>query len=47
MAESILGYFLILCVMGYGLCRFVLAVVAEEEKRRRAGELAWQEWERA
>ena len=47
MAESILAYFLILCGMGYGLYRFVLAIVAEEEAKRRAGELAWQEWERA
>lgn len=47
MAESILAYLLILCGMGFGLYRFVLAIIREDEERRRAGELAWQEWERA
>lgn len=46
MAESILAYFALLCLAVYGLGRFVLAIVREEEARRRAGELAWQEWER-
>ncbi len=47
MAESILAYFVVLCLMVNGLYRFVLAIDREQEEKRRAGELAWQEWERA
>ena len=42
MEESIFGYFLMLCGMGYGFYRFILAVIREDEAKRRAGELAWQ-----
>lgn len=46
MAESILAYLTALCLMGYGLYRFALAAIREDEERRRESELAWQEWER-
>ena len=46
MTESILTYFAVLCLMAYGLYRFALAIDREQEEKRRAGELAWQEWER-
>lgn len=46
MAESVLAYFAVLCLMGYGLYRFALAIDREQEEKRRAGELAWQELER-
>lgn len=46
MAESILAYLILTAAMCYGLYRFALAVIREEEAKRRAGELAWQEWER-
>ena len=46
MAESILAYFTVLCLIGYGFCRFAMAADREQETKRRAGELAWQEWER-
>ena len=46
MAESILAYLILTAAMGYGLVLLVLAVIREEEAKRRTGELAWQEWER-
>lgn len=45
MAESILTYLILTAAMCYGLALLVLAVIREEEAKRRAGELAWQEWE--
>lgn len=46
MAESILAYLILTAAMLYGLALLVLAVIREEDAKRRAGELAWQEWER-
>ena len=46
MAESILAYFTVFCLMGYGMYIFAKAAIEEEEAKRRAGELAWQELER-
>jgi hypothetical protein len=46
MEESILAYLILTAAMFYGLVLLVLAVIREEEAKRRAGELAWQEWER-
>lgn len=45
MAESILAYLVLTGAMCYGLVLLVLAVIREEDAKRRAGELAWQEWE--
>ena len=45
MAESVLAYLVVLGLMLYGLCRLCTAIIREEEAKRRAGELAWQEWE--
>ena len=45
MAESVLAYFILTAAVSYGLYRFILAVDREKESKRRAGELAWQEWE--
>lgn len=46
MAESILAYLIVAFALGYGLVLFILAIDREQEEKRRAGELAWQEWER-
>ena len=45
MSESILAYLILTAAMFYGLALLVLAVIREEDAKRRAGELAWQEWE--
>lgn len=45
MAESILAYLILTAAMCYGLAVLVFAVIAAEEEKRRAGEMAWQEWE--
>lgn len=46
MAESVLAYFLLAGALWYGFARVAMAALREQEERRRAGELAWQEWER-
>lgn len=45
MAESVLAYLVVLGLMLYGLYRLCTAMIREEDAKRRAGELAWQEWE--
>lgn len=45
MEESIFMWGLVLLACCYGLYKLLLAVAAEEEAKRRAGELAWLEWE--
>lgn len=47
MVESVLAYIVLLALMGYGFYRVAGAAIREQEEKRRAGELAWQEWERA
>ena len=46
MSESILAYLILTAGMCYGLVLLVLAIIREDEAKRRAGELAWQELER-
>lgn len=46
MAESIIGWLLLMVAVCYGVVRLLLAIAEAEEEKRRAGERAWQEWER-
>ena len=46
MATGVLTTLILAGLCGYGLSRLVVAIADEEAARQRAGELAWQEWER-
>lgn len=46
MATGVLTTLILAVLCWYGLYRLVVAIADEQTARQRAGELAWQEWER-